>query len=126
MLHTILLNALNTNRIQYIAIAGSIVLLLVIFGLIRSKRLKEEYSLLWLLFGFIFLLISIFRDALEWFAQLVGIAYAPAALLLILLMAVYLILIHNSIIVSGISEKNKLMSQEIALLKKEIEDLKAK
>ena len=75
------------NRIQIIAIAGSISLLIFIIVLIRQHRLKEEYSLLWLFFTMVFIVFSFWRNGLEWISDVIGIAYPPAALFLILIMA---------------------------------------
>jgi len=119
-------SAVQTSRIQYIAIAGSILLLLLILELIRSKRIKEEYSLLWLFFGVVFLLVSIFRDALEVISRLTGIAYAPAALFLLLLMAIFFILIQFSVIISKLSENNKKLNQDLGIIKLEMKALKNK
>jgi hypothetical protein len=116
----------NIQTTQYIAITVSVALFLYILFLVRKKRIKEEYSLLWLFFSLIFVFFSIFRDLLEYFAQLVGIAYPPAALFLILLLAVFLILIEFSIIISKLSERNKNLTQEIGLLKLEIRKISEK
>ncbi len=115
---------INVRTTQYIAIAVSISLFLYILFLVRNKKIKEEYSLLWLSSSIVFIFFSIWRDGLEFFAGLIGIAYPPAALFLILLLAVFLILIEFSINISKLSEKNKVLTQELALLKKEVEDLK--
>jgi len=120
----LIFNEVDTSRIQYIAIAGSVILLLVILELIRSKKIKEEYSLLWLFFSVLILLISIFRGFLDVFSQLTGIAYAPAALFLVLIMAVFVILIQFSVIISTISERNNKLNQEVGLLKMELEEMK--
>jgi len=119
-------NTVDTSRIQYIAIAGSVLLLLLILGLIRSKKIKEEYSLLWLFFAIVFLVVSIFRDALELISHWTGIAYAPAALFLLLLMAIFFILIQFSMIISKLSEQNKKLNQELGILQMEIKELKDK
>ncbi len=120
----LIFNEVDTSRIQYIAIAGSVILLLVILELIRSKKIKEEYSLLWLLFSIVILLISIFRGFLEVFSEITGIAYAPAALFLLLIMAVFVILIQFSVIISKMSERNKKLNQEVGILKMEMEEMK--
>lgn len=73
---------------------------------------------------FYFFVLSVFRSVLEQFADLVGIYYAPAALLLVLLIGVVAILIHYSKIISKLSEQNKILIQEIALLKLKISELK--
>ncbi len=111
-------------RIQYLAIFGSVILLIFILFLIRRQRLKEEYSILWLIFGFLFLILSIWRDGVDFIAGLVGIAYPPAALLLILLMAQFVIMIEFSTIISKISKVNTHLSQDVALLKNELELVK--
>ena len=110
---------------QYIAIAVSISLFLYILYLVRKKKIKEEYSLLWLSSSLVFIVFSIWRNGLEYFAALMGIAYPPAALFLILLLAIFLILIEFSINISKLSEKNKILAQEMALLRNEVEALEA-
>lgn len=116
----------NIQTTQSIAIAVSVSLFLYILYLVRKKKIKEEYSLLWLSSSIVFIVFSIWRNGLEYFAQLVGIAYAPAALFLILQLAIFLILIEFSIIISQLSDKNKVLAQEMALLKNEVEKLKTR
>ena len=113
-------------RIQYIAILGSCILLLFIFELIRRKKIKEEYSLLWLFFGVIFLIFSFWRKGLEVLSNFLGIAYAPASLFLLLLMAFFFILIQFSLVISDLSESKKIIIQELALLKQEVDKRKKK
>jgi len=118
------LEHVNIFKMQVIAIVGSILLFLFIIYLIRNKSIKEEYSLLWVFFAAIFIVLSIWREGLEYISQLIGIAYPPTAILLILLMAIFMILIQFSIIISKLSDGNKSLIQEIGLLKHEIEKLK--
>jgi len=112
------------NRIQYIAIICSIGLLLFIFELTRRKKIREQYSLLWFFFSIIFVVFSIWRKGLDSFARLLGIDYAPSALFLLLALAIFLILIQFSVIISRLSEENKKLSQEIGLLKLEIDEMR--
>jgi hypothetical protein len=115
----------NTQTTQMIAIVVSLSLFLYILYLVRKKKIKEEYSLLWLFSSFVFIFFSIWRDGLEYFAKLVGIAYPPAALFLILLLAIFLILIEFSVIISRLSEESKVLAQEVALLKLRLEESEA-
>ncbi len=114
----------NIQTTQYIAIAVSIGLFLYIFYLVRNKKIKEEYSLLWLASSLVFIIFSIWRHGLEFFAKLIGIAYPPAALFLILLLAIFLILIEFSVNISKLAEKNKILAQELGILRMELEKLK--
>jgi len=109
-------------RIQALAIAGSLVLIVFILELIRRKRLKEEFSVLWLGMGLVFLVISLFRGLLDKFSVLVGIGYPPAALFLILIMGLMFILIHFSVAISELKEANKKLAQQLGLLRQEIEE----
>jgi hypothetical protein len=111
------------NRIQVFSIIGSLLLFLFILKLVKRKRLKEEYSLLWLGFGCIFIALSIFKPLLEVVASTLGILYAPAALLLILVLSVFFILIHFSVVLSKLAEGNKNLIQEVGILKAELKKL---
>jgi hypothetical protein len=114
------------NRIQILAIIGSISLLIFIIILIRQHRLKEEYSLLWLFFTIFFIIFSVWRNGLEWISDLMGIAYPPAALFLILIMALFVIMIEFSLIISKQAERIKSIGQNIGLMKQEISELREK
>jgi hypothetical protein len=105
------------NRIQIFAIMGSISLFLLIVRLIQRRRLKEEFALLWLLIFLSFVVISLFKPILELIAKVAGIYYPPAALLLLLILGITIILIHYSTVISKLSEQNKTLIQEVALIK---------
>lgn len=117
------ISTLLENRVQLIAVAGSLFMLIFIVELIRRKKMKEEYSILWLFSGAVFLVLSVWRDALDEFAHLVGVNYPPASLLLVLVMGAFLIMVHYSIVITKISEKNKNLVQEISLLRHEVEKM---
>jgi hypothetical protein len=104
-------------RIQILAVIGSVGLILFILELIRRRRLREEFAVLWLAMGAVFLCLSIFRGLLDKFSYLIGIGYPPAALFLILIMGLMLILIHFSTAISELKETQKKLVQEIGLLK---------
>jgi hypothetical protein len=114
------MNNFNPYKIQYFAIAGSIIFLIFIFILVRNKKIKEEYSILWLFFGLIFLLISLWRDVLVQLSNFIGIAYPPVAFILILILGIFLILIQYSMVISKLKEKNKDLVQRLGLLEHEI------
>lgn len=114
----------QTFRIQILSIIGSVLLLAFILELLRKRKLREEYSLLWLGGGVLFLVLSLWRDLLTQLSFALGIAYPPAALFLVLIMGAYLMLLHFSLVFSAMSEKTKAMAQEIALMKLELERLR--
>ena len=105
------------NRISVIAVLASAILLLYILEMVRRRKLREEYSILWLAGGVIMLVFSLKRDWLEWVSDAAGIYYPPSFLFLIGMLFILLILIHFSITISRLYQMNKKMAQELALLK---------
>ena len=109
------------SPIQAVAILGSFGLLVLILDLVRKRRLAEEYCLLWILVGAAFLAISLFRSLIERIAGLLGIFYPPSAIFLIAIFFIMWLLLRFSLIVSDLSERNRVLAQEIALLRLEFE-----
>ncbi|MDP6529399.1 MAG: DUF2304 domain-containing protein [Gemmatimonadota bacterium] len=105
------------DRIQLLSILGSALLLAVVLELVRSRKLKEEYSLLWILTGSVLLGLSIWRGLLDRIAHLAGIHYPPSALFLVGFGFFLLIFLHYSIVLSDLSERTKRLTREIALLR---------
>jgi hypothetical protein len=118
-----MLDYIKNNKIQFFALVGSAIILIIIIELIRKKKLKEEYSLLWLFFSFVFIIFSLWREGLDYISKFIGIVYPPATLFLLLILGLFAILIHFSIIISELADKNKNLVQEIGLLKLEINNL---
>lgn len=116
------MNDIAMIRIQILAIFGSICLIIFILNLIRKRRLREEFSILWLVTAFIFLFISIFRPLLDKLSYFLGIGYPPAALFLILILGLMMVCIHFSIAISELKETNKKLLQELGLLRAELEE----
>lgn len=112
------------SRIQIFSIVASIFMLLVIFKLIKRKKLKEEYSLLWIALGGAVLFLAIFESSLNLLAETLGILYPPAALLLVLIGSAFCILIQFSMVISRLSESNKNLVQEVGILNAEISAMK--
>ena len=107
-------------KILSIVASGSVLFLVV--ELIRRGRLKERYSLLWLFAGAVLLVLSSSRMLLEYVSRMLGIFYAPSLLFLLAFLFLLLINLHFTVVISGLSEKNKRLAQEIALLRLEMQD----
>lgn len=111
-------------RIQVVAIAVSLAVMLFVFELIRRKKLREKYSLVWFGAGIVMILFSVWRDLLDRVAHALGVGYAPALLFLVALFFGMVLMIHFSVVISELTEKNKTLAQEIALLRTELKKLK--
>ena len=114
------------DLIKILAIVGSGSVLVAVIELIRRGRLKEKYSLLWLFAGSVLLLLSSSRVLLNYISHLLGVFYPPSLLFLLAFLFLLLITLHFSVVVSGLSEKNKQLAQELAILRQEMDRLTGK
>jgi len=105
------------DRVQWVSVLGSAGLLLVVLELVRSRRLREQYSLLWICTGAVLLILSSSRHLLDRLARLIGIKYPPSALSTVGFAFGLVILLHFSVVHSSLSRQVKTLAQEIALLK---------
>ena len=105
------------QSIQVISVVFSLAVFFGVADLIRRSMLKEQYALLWLFSSVVLLLLSIWRGLLDKIAEVAGVAYPPSLLFLMAFIFLLLIVLHFSVVISSLSEKNKKLAQEIALLK---------
>ena len=107
-----------------VSIAGAIasfVLVLVVLELIRSRRLRERYALLWLVTGIVLTVLSAWRDGLNTIAGWLGVrSYPPAVLFAVGLLFILAVLLHYSTVISRLSDQNVLLAQRLALLEQEL------
>lgn len=104
-------------RIQIIAITASILFLLYIARLIIKGKLREEYSIVWIICTIVLILFSFWRNGLEIIARTLGVFEAPNLVFTGALFATFIYLLHLSVVVSKLHTQNKQLAQDIALLK---------
>jgi hypothetical protein len=108
---------LTPLRVSVAAALASVLLLLVVFELIRSRRLRERYALLWLLTGVVLLVLSVWRGGLNTIAGWFGISgYPPAILFAVGILFILLVLLHYSTVISRLSDQSTILAQRLALL----------
>jgi hypothetical protein len=110
------------SRLTFVAAVAVVLVLAVIIELIRRHRLQERYALLWIATGGVMLFFALWRSALDRFAELVGVAYPPSALFMVAGLFVFVVLLHFSTVLSRLSEQNKTLAQQIALLEQRLRD----
>ena len=110
--------------ISIAATAASVVLLLVVFELIRSRRLRERYALLWLATGVVLVVLSAWRGGLNTIARWLGVStYPPAVLFAVGLLFVILVLLHYSTVLSRLSDQSTTLAQRLALLEAKLDEV---
>ena len=117
---------MDVSRLQILAIIVTAGLFILVFELVRQRRLLERYALLWLFASAVLLALSIWRGALEELASAVGIFYAPSALFAVAFGFVLVLLLHFSLVISRLAEQTKVLAQRVGLLQHEVDELRGR
>ncbi len=109
-------------RIQIISIVVSLIFLFYVSRLIVKGKLREEYAIFWVIGTVLLIIFSFWRKGLDIFAELVGVYSPPNLVFTAAIFAVFIYLIHLSVVVSKLHDKNKTMAQELALTKADLKE----
>ena len=105
-----------------------IIFTLFMFGflmkLINDKKLSVKYSLIWILPLSLFLVATIIPNLVDWFAKLLGFQTMVSFIFSILFAFLLLICLSLTIIVSKLRNRQKLIIQELSILKTKISNSK--
>jgi hypothetical protein len=111
-----------TPRQTVFALAVSIVAFLFIVELVRRRRLREEYSWLWLLTGGAMIVLVVWFQLLLGITALVGAVTPITTLLLFAVLFLFAIVVHYSVIISKLTTQVKNLAQELALVSSRMGD----
>jgi hypothetical protein len=109
--------------VQLFAALASVVLLGIVIELIRSRKLRERYALLWLATAGVILFFAAWRAGLHSLSDALGIAYPPNALFVLALLFVLVLLLHFSTVISKLSDRSTTLTQRLALLEERLREL---
>ena len=104
-----------------ILVVALFIALTVVFY-VRRWRLKEQYSLLWLVLAVAMVIPAAAPDLVEWFADRLDVIYAPSILFFAALAVVAMMLFHYSLEISRLSDQNRDLAQELGLLRARLDD----
>jgi hypothetical protein len=113
-------------RNKVVALVVGLWMLLLIIELVRRRKLREEYSWLWLMTGSVILLLTLWFDLLKWITQLVGAVSPSSTIFLFAFLFLVFISLHFSVVISKLTDRNKELAQRYALLELEVRELKKK
>ena len=112
----------NITLQRGLAIVVTFALLVLVFELVRRKRLSERYAILWLLAALTLFVLAVWKGLLTSLSHDVGISYPPSALFAVAIGLIAIILLHFSLAVSRLSDQNKVLAQRLGLLQQRIEE----
>jgi hypothetical protein len=110
-------------RLQIVAIAGALGLLVFVLELVRRRALMERYALLWLGSSIVILVLAIWDEALGMIARQLGILSAPNALFFVAIAFILLLLLHFSAAMSRLADQSKVLAQRQAILEQRLSEV---
>jgi hypothetical protein len=109
-------------RIRILTIGGAVAVLLMVIELVRRRKLKEEYSVLWVFTAVFILLVSVWFSLLSKVTEAIG-AISPASTLFFFgLLFCLVLLLHFSVRISSLERRLTALVQEVGLLSVEEPD----
>ncbi len=108
------------------AISISILLFIVIIDLVRRRKLREEFSWLWLLTGTVVILLAVWYDLLKFITGVIGAVLPTTTLFLSGLIFLMIINLYYATKISTLHDHIKDLAQHIAILQTEVQRLTEK
>jgi hypothetical protein len=101
------------------AILVSILIFVIIITLVKNKKLKEEYSWLWLLTGFFIIVLVFWYDLLLMLTHLIGAVLPTTTLFIFAILFLICLALNFAIKISALTDQVKNLSQKVSLMEAE-------
>jgi hypothetical protein len=101
---------------EIFVLLSAIMIFIVVLNLVRLRRLREEYSWLWLAAALFYLVMALKPKLISKLSGFLGITNSITAFTFFSLLFIVLILIHYSVRLSRLTTQMKDVTQQIALI----------
>lgn len=95
----------------------------IIIELIRQNRLKEHYAIIWLLTAVSIFIFGIWPDTLNMISRIVRLHHLTT-LFMVAFLFLLAIVLHFTLAISQLFDRNRRLTQEVACLRFELEQLR--
>ncbi|MGH8873058.1 MAG: DUF2304 domain-containing protein [Acidimicrobiia bacterium] len=100
---------------QALVIAIALGAVIVVVALVRRRRLKERYALIWLLVAFGMVALAVARPWLDSLSRALGIRSGTTTLFLLATLVILGILLQLSVSLTALEEKVRDVAESVAL-----------
>ena len=120
-LRELFLTAPESGATRFVAILFSLSLVVAILWLVRRRKLREEYTPIWILVAVILAIVSLRFDILRGLTRLIG-AWTPSSTIFFLgELFLVMICLNYAVRLSRVTVQIKNLAQEVALLRSKID-----
>ena len=107
-------------NLKLVSVLFILLIVIIMVYALRKKRVSIKYAIVWFMASLILLLFLIFPETLGWLTKLLGFEMGVNMIFAGLIGLLIFINIVLTVIVSGQSERIRLLIQEVSLLKGKI------
>ena len=107
---------------RLIPLAVALIIVLTVVELIRRRKLREEYAMLWLIASAVLVVFAIFPRLLWQISAWLGVYYLTV-LIIACVGFLSLMAIHFAIAISRLNEDTRQVAQKLALLEQKLSQL---
>lgn len=109
-------------RQKIVAIFIAVSIFILIFELVRRRKLREEYSWLWLMTGVSLIILVTWYGLLIKITSFIGAVIPLSTLFFLAIIFLMLVCLQFSVKVSKLMDQVKNLGQELAIMRSEIEN----
>jgi hypothetical protein len=113
-------------RNQIVALLIGFGMFFLIIELVRRRKLREEYSWLWLMTVSVILIFALWFDFLKWVTSLIGAIAPSSTIFMFAFLFLIFISLHFSVVISRLTDRNRELAQQFALLELEYREIRKK
>jgi hypothetical protein len=103
-----------------LGLLGSGVTLGLLFEMMRRRRLREKYAVLWAAVAVLTLLVAAFPGLLAWASGVVGVAVPANLLFFLASMLLLVVSVQHSSELGRLEERTRTLAEEVGLLRLQV------
>ena len=110
-------------RLTIVTVVVATAAFVLVFELLRRRRLRQKYAFLWVLVAGLTVALSVFPSILSRASALLGIAVPSNLLFLVSLLILFGVSLQLSIEVGVLEEQSRRLAEEVGAIRLRLEDL---
>jgi hypothetical protein len=114
------------DRQKLLAVLLALAVLGTVLELVRRRKLREEYSWLWVVTACLLMVLALNQDLILWLGGWIGSATATSTLFTGCLLFLLIVALQFSVRLSRLTQRQKSLGQKLALLQAELDQLRQK
>ncbi|WP_263118997.1 DUF2304 domain-containing protein [Cellulomonas sp. RIT-PI-Y] len=109
----------------WFALGSCLLLLVFLVVLMRTRRIREKYALIWVALAIGVCIVGAFPSAVTWLSSLVGVQTPSNLLFAFALILLLLVCIQLSVEMTTMEEETRTLTEEVALLRFDLDRMAA-